>query len=102
MARTLPLMLCRDLCNGSKHAVLTGKPSLLGFKIGQEYRGGFFITFAWEDPDPSYKNAAAGPGDEHRRTDLYRVQDLARQCIDAWEAFFTKHSLDPYAAESET
>ena len=98
VARTLPLMLCRDLCNGSKHAVLTQKPSVLGFKIGREYRGGFFITFAWEDPDPSYVNAAAKPGDEHRRTDLYRVQDLAHQCITAWEAFFTMHSLDPSAA----
>lgn len=95
-SRTLPLMICRDICNGVKHGVLTRQPSLRGFRIGREYRGSFFIAFAWDDP--TYSNPAAIPSDEHRRTDLYRVDELACDCIEAWESFFVTHSLNPRLA----
>jgi hypothetical protein len=84
--RTLPLMICRDICNGIKARGADEQSEPTRLKIGREYRGGFFIAFAWDDP--AYLNAAAPAGDVHRRADLYAVQDLSTQCIDAWEAFF--------------
>jgi hypothetical protein len=90
---TLPLMVCRDICNGSKHAALTRQRSLREFAFHRQYRAPFVVAFAWEEP--GYENPLAAPGYEHVRTEMFGVQQLADDCLTAWRAFFSAHSLEP-------
>jgi len=72
------LSLCRDLCNRSKHLILTGRPSVdADFSIVLEYRGNI---------RPAGIVILAGGV----KSDLH---DIANQCKEAWILFLSKNNL---------
>jgi hypothetical protein len=76
MAATPALRICRDLCLGAKHRVIT-RPSV-------DAEPWVFRSY---DP-PNWKFVV-------KVGQIYDLVPLAEQCMWAWRLFLADHSLDP-------
>jgi hypothetical protein len=80
-ANTIPLKLCRDICNGTKH-----------FSINSPSIDPHFSIFREFDPSRIFRISviAGGRGHPSEKRDLLEVADA---CLEAWKTFLKRKGL---------
>lgn len=91
-AGPLPMLLCADLCNGSKHFVLTRSARL----------GGEFVSHSVTVRPPTAGSSLPPEPALHRWTVRWSdgecdALELAAECVAAWNKWLGERSLDPSA-----
>lgn len=78
------LRLCGDLCNATKHFLLSAPKQPREFSLAREYRG---ARRGWFGPERSETFVVMSDGQ------TYDVLDLADACLRIWERFLHSHHL---------